>query len=65
MLQSAVINDNVGDQEVKVPLSIFYTPQAKEELAKLSDASLLYYDARQGYVRFLYPTSAEGLRRTQ
>ncbi len=65
MLQSADINERCGDQAVKLPLSIFGTAQAQEELAKLADASLLYYDAMQGCVQFTYPPAAEGLRRAE
>jgi hypothetical protein len=65
MLQSATPNQRLADKAMLLPPQIFGTPQAAEELAKLADASLLYYDAYQGCVRFPFPHGAEGIRRAQ
>jgi hypothetical protein len=67
MLQSATPNQPFADKAMVLPPQIFGTlhSPAAEELAKLADASLLYYDAYQGCVRFPFPCAAEGLRRAQ
>ena len=65
MLQSASPDQRFADKAMVLPPQIFGTPQEVEELAKLADASLLYYDAFQGRVRFPFPVGAEGIRRAQ